>query len=298
MSGTATQLRRGLAGRNGERLPLLGGIGLMAIVAAVAVTAALRDPKSLEGDGELAPSSSPSAKSAAQHPGDSPRAEAGASAEPIAPEPQLAPVAVLDRTTGVADLEKLADQFPNDPKLTRKLLLAYADDPKYLAKSVGAARRMLAISPEAAKDEAVRQTITRGVSGPPSVSESAFESLQTSMGSAGGDILYDVASAPSVAQGVRDRAWKALKEDAKLREAMTPALRVAVDLKAATGCQRKSLFPAAEKEGDRRSLAYLEPLQARRGCGVFNLGDCYDCLGSRADLTKAIAAIKARSAKR
>lgn len=272
-------------------MPLLGGAGLGLVVLTIVAAASLRDPKSLDVL-ETVPGAIASPTASSGSPGGS-----GSSSGPAVvaePENELAPSAILERTIGVADLEKLADSYPKDPKVLRKLLLAYTDDPHNLPQAVPVAARVLSLDPEASRDEVVKKTIMRGASGPPSVSQVAFEAMQSGMGADGPDLLFDILTAgPSVAQAVRDRASKALA-DPKVRAEMSPALRIAFDLKKAGACERKGLLPVATQDGDRRSLQYLEPLVVTKGCGFLGMGDCYGCFGNRTELTKTIAAIKAR----
>ncbi len=289
------QLRPGLLGRSGERLPFLGGLGLGVITLSVVLAASLRDPKSLdalESDGSVvAPGATGSASSLGAGP------SAGSSATVETPPVELSPTNLLDAAKTGPELEKLAETFPRDPKVQRKLLLAYSDDPHALPQAVPVARRLLELDPTSAQDEAVRRIIFRGASGPPSIADTAFEAMQSGMGTSGADLLWDIASGgPTIAQAVKERALKTLA-DPKVRETMTPELKIAVDLKSASACQRKPLLLVAEKDADKRSLPFLEPLSVRRGCGVFNLGDCYECFGARTELTRTITAIRARSAR-
>ena len=290
------QLRPGLLGKSGERLPLLGGLGLGLITLSVVLAASLRDPKSLdalEDVGALSDTANGAGRGSPGVPGVSPSTAVSADK----PEVELAPSSLLEAAKGVPELEPLAEKYPNDAKVQRKLLLAYSDDQHALPQAVPVARRLLRLDPGSAQDEVVRGTILRGASGPPSVAETAFEAMQTAMGSSGADLLWNIVTAgPTIAQAVKERALKALT-DPRVRDAMTPQLKVAIDLRSAAACQRKPLLAAAEKDGDKRSLPSLEPLMARRGCGVFSLGDCYGCFGERTELIRTINAIKARPAK-
>jgi len=77
------------------------------------------------------------------------------------------------------------------------------------------------------------------------------------------------------------------------------ALLIALELKAAAPCARKPLFPRARDEGDGRALLYLKALLPTKGCVKRRAKvDCYDCLGNRADLKKAVEGIEARLNKR
>jgi hypothetical protein len=102
----------------------------------------------------------------------------------------------------------------------------------------------------------------------------------------------------TLTQPVRDRAWALVRDDAALLAKATPALHIAIELKKVEGCARKPLIPTAEKDGDKRSLPFLQQLvPVHKGCGIFGLQPCGDCFGDRSDIQKAIAAITARENK-
>ena len=91
----------------------------------------------------------------------------------------------------------------------------------------------------------------------------------------------------------RSRALTLTKRE-DVRKLATPALRVALDLRDKSGCARASVFADAEASGDKRALIYLNPLNARKGCGFLGMNDCYSCLGGRGELNRAISAINKR----
>jgi hypothetical protein len=139
----------------------------------------------------------------------------------------------------------------------------------------------------------------------PEAAALAFELMAKSMGSRGPDLLYDLASAPSVGKLPKDRAEKLLK-DAAVKSLATPALLIANELRTTSGCGRKPLFPRAAKDGDGRALGLLKPLLVTNGCSsggflgklVGDRSDCFRCLGNRADLRDAVEVIEKRLEKR
>jgi hypothetical protein len=211
-----------------------------------------------------------------------------------APPRSTAPAAVLDRAASAADLRKLAAEYPKDPRVLTKLARALSTTPDGLHEACITLRELFLISPASMKEPEVQTVLKRGASGQPATSDLALDIMATSMGAIGPDLLWEISAAKSVSKTVRDKANGLLQRD-DVRKRATPALQVAVDLRDLPPCDRKRLFADAEKHGDSRSLPALTPLQATRGCGVFRLGDCYSsCLGGRAELNKAIQAIRQR----
>jgi hypothetical protein len=115
------------------------------------------------------------------------------------------------------------------------------------------------------------------------------------MGSTGPDLLFELVTTSTTAKFPKERAAKQL-DDPAVRALASPALLIAIDLRAALPCARKPLLPRARDAGDGRSLQYLKLVVPTTGCGFFRRGDCYDCFGNRAELKEAIAAIEARRA--
>ncbi len=247
------------------------------------------------------PSAAPSAV-ASSPPGASARSAAPASsgsapAKPVPPPPEeVAPSAELDLAATAADLEKLAAKFPKDPRVTAKLAKTLSTTPNGLHGALSAARRTFELSPSTTESTDLQTIVKRGASGQPATSDLALDIMATSMGPVGPDLLFELSNAKSVSPTVRKKAVQATQTEA-VKKLATPALRVAVGLRDRGGCQRAELFEEAEKVGDARSLQYLTPLQARSGCGplFFKMNDCYECLGNRATLQKAIQAIQKRA---
>jgi hypothetical protein len=96
----------------------------------------------------------------------------------------------------------------------------------------------------------------------------------------------------------RDYAAKLLDKPEVRKNATTPLL-ITLDLRVTIPCSRKALFARAREEGDGRALPYLKVLLPTKGCTKKRVKvDCYECLGSRVDLKKAVDAIEARLNKR
>ncbi len=268
---------------------LLSWLGLLGITAVVLFAVAVRSPKTLDALEDVAPVDGAA----------TPGARAGVAATTAdAPAPALAttasaPELASARLIGLVALGPLAQRFPSDPAVLEALMLAHAADKAGYAAAVGVARRLLEVSPKAAADEDVRRVLILGANGSPDVAAQAFDLIATRLGSAGPDLLFELVTTPATAKYPKERAAKQL-DDPAVRALASPALLVALELRAVLPCARKLLLARARDAGDARSLAYLKPLVATTGCGFFRRGDCYDCFGNRAELKEAIAAIEAR----
>ena len=176
--------------------------------------------------------------------------------------------------------------------MLKALVLAHAASRSY-TQAVGSARRLFEVSPDSTADTDVRQVLLMAASGPVDASKMAFETMATSMGARGPDLIYELSIAPGVGKFTKDRANAALKDPEVLKLA-TPALLIANELRLTPACSRKPLFAKAAREGDARALHYLRPLLATTGCGFFGRSDCFGCLGGRTELRAAIDAIEKR----
>jgi hypothetical protein len=269
---------------------LFSWLGLIGVLGVVILAVTLRNPKSIAALENIAAAS-----------GTSGRAHA-ASVEPDdddepPPAPVTASSADLDaaRAGGLVALGPLAQKFPNDVAVLKALMLAHASDKAGYSAAIGVARRLFEVAPATTTDVDVRRVLLLGANGPPDVAAQAFELIATRMGSVGPDLLFELVTTSSTAKHPKDRAAKQL-EDPAVRALASPALLVAIELRAALPCGRKPLLARARENGDARSLSYLKPMLPTTGCGFFRRGDCYDCFANRAELKEAIAAIEARRA--
>jgi hypothetical protein len=209
--------------------------------------------------------------------------------------PPRASTSELDaaRAAGPPELESLAQKFPADAAVLKALALAHARDKAGYVAAVSAVRRLVEADERAASDPDVKQVLLLAASGPIDAATAALEAMGEPMGARGADLLYELLLAPSVGKFPKSRAT-ALLATPEVQARATPALRIAYELRTALPCKRKELLGRARSDGDVRALAYLKPLLATRGCGLFSRSDCYACLGTRSDVRAAIAAIEAR----
>jgi hypothetical protein len=271
---------------------LLSWLGLLGITAVVLLAVAVRSPKTLDALEDVAAVNGGAGTVGA--------GAAGTAATDDEPPPAatMATAAELDaaRAGGLVALGPLAQKFPNDPQVLKALMLAHASDKAGYLAALGVARRLVEVAPKTATDDDVRRVLLLAANGPPDAAAQAFDLIATRLGSAGPDLLFELVTTTGTAKYPKERAAK-LIDDPAVRALASPALLVALDLKAALPCARKPLLARARDAGDARALAYLKPLMATTGCGFFHRGDCYECLGNRAELKEALAAIEARRAQ-
>lgn len=280
-----TEIRRPPPGATSGSIPrsalLLGGgtvgIALMILGAIIA-----------RGDGALA--ALEAAEAAGEDTSTEDASEEEAPPADRAPKDELAEA----KAGGPAALEALAQRFPKDPAPLKALLHAHAGQASGQVAALSAARRLLALSPDAAGDDAVRTLVVAASGGPPEASSAAFDLMANRMGSRGPDLLYELAlKSPSL----KSRAMRTLG-DQEVQGRATPALRIAYELRMATSCKaRKALLDRAAQAGDQRAGAVLAPLivSPGKGCGFLGLSRCPPpCAAIAADIRKTLAAIEAR----
>jgi hypothetical protein len=268
-----------------QRPALLLGLGALAITAPVATVTALRPEDSVAS---LTPDA----------PAESDSAGANRWTWPKWPTSQASREELDEaRAAGPAALVALSEKYPLDHSVVQALMVAHARAPGGLPAALGAAKKLLEMSPEAASEEELRRVVRRGAEGPHDASPLAFELMRERMGSHGPDLLYEMASGDTK---LRDRAAAVLREPAVV-EKSTPALRIASELRAAKACKdKKPLLSRASEVGDERSVAILAPLivAGGKGCGFFGMGTCPAKCGAIANEIKAtIAAIDKRTAR-
>ena len=270
---------------------LLSWLGLLSIAAVVLLAVAVRSPKTLDALEDVA---------AINGGAGAVGAGAAGSATTDDEPPPAATTATPDeldaaRAGGLVALGPLAQKFPNDPQVLKALMLAHASDKAGYLAALGVARRLVEVAPKTTTDDDVRRVLLLAANGPPDAAAQAFDLIATRLGSAGPDLLFELLTTTGTAKYPKERAAK-LIDDPAVRALASPALLIALDLKAALPCARKPFLARARDAGDARALAYLKPLMATTGCGFFHRGDCYECFGNRAELKEAIAAIEARRA--
>lgn len=226
--------------------------------------------------------------------GSTPAGEGSASAAADAEARAEASTVELEsaKAAGLQGLELLSAQYPKDPVVLGALAIEYSRRRDGAPKALELTEKLLAMAPGKAEDEAIGRMLVRLVDGPADVSNKALELLAYKMGKRGPDFLYEL----WVADGHRAKDAQALLAKPAVRENVTPALGIAIDLRNAKGCkEKKALLERAAALGDQRAADVLQPLVggASKGCGLFGLSACpAPCQAEAADMKKAIAAIR------
>lgn len=284
-----------------DKAPWLAGLGLLCVVSLVSALPFVRDPEVLaaieRADSDARPPGPPSEDEPPTRANLTPSASASVTVTlpPLPPPtPVTAPTEELDRATTLEALRALEKQYPKDTKVLTKLVRALSGTKTGLHEAVVLSRRLFELAPASASEPELQMVVKRGANGQPATSELALDVMASSMGTVGPDLLFALTQAPGVASNLKARILDLTKTEG-VRAAASPALRVALDLRDAGGCERQKLFAEAEKVADKRALQYLTPLQKKSGCGFLKLSDCYPCLGSRVSLGKAISAIQSRA---
>ncbi len=199
---------------------------------------------------------------------------------------------------GVTALAKLSEKFPNDAAVLEALALAQAGSKQSRVAALNTIERLLELDRKASNNPAIEQVLRSAAAGPPAENHAAFSIMGTKMGSRGPDLLYELSAKPSLKK----------RADAKLAELLvvekaSPALRVALGLRAAKSCVAvAALLDGAAQEGDKRSIPLLQRQVATRTkkCGFLGLKRCRSkakCAAQAHAINKAVVAIRAREPK-
>lgn len=127
-----------------------------------------------------------------------------------------------------------------------------------------------------------------------SVATDALATLASVPGPHTPDILYAVWTGTPKASGATRMAQELLASTA-IRSQATPALSIALDLRAAESCEAMAaLLPRAIDDADRRSIRVLGHILGNRRCGPAKNQECYPCLRKSLLVPKAVRAARSR----
>jgi len=150
-------------------------------------------------------------------------------------------------------------------------------------------------NPALLADKAVQVELLQA-SRDPQTAPRALLALASAGSSLGADLMYETWTSTHARTEGTDLS-RSLLYSADVRPHASPALSVALELRAAESCEQfKAALPRALKDGDRRSLIPLAKLVSRRGCGPKKAADCYACL--REDKDELVATINAAKSRR
>jgi hypothetical protein len=222
-----------------------------------------------------------------------PVARAATSGGATAPEAKApAPTASIEKPA-TPRLAELSGK-PLDSLSSKELVVLAEGRAEEQRAAVKALREKLEANPAALQDKAVQAQLLHFV-GDNETSRDALSALAGAGAPLGPDLLYEVWTGTTQRTDATDLA-RALVYSTDVRPKASPALAVALELRAAESCESyKAILPKALKDGDRRSLHLLVKLTAKRGCGPKKADDCYACLRENADeLTATLNAVKSR----
>ena len=197
--------------------------------------------------------------------------------------------------TGIAKLSVLEDAHGDRADIHRELEKAYIAT-HATKDAMREAELWLKTDVKAIDDLKLLEDVRNSAIGK-EAADAAFALLESHMGWAGPDILYDIAYGQSGAQYplAASRAQKSLVR-ADVKALAKPALQVTITLRAAAGCEaKKAHFVEASEVGDARTVMALKGYASRRGCGFVGSRDCYPCMHKDGSLEKTISAIEDRT---
>ncbi len=196
------------------------------------------------------------------------------------PEPPEEPIALasdkeLARALeqGLDGLLPLSEKYPKDARVLQPLLVEFASRATGLADAMATAERLVDVDPEMRANSTLALIVRRAASTPGKASELAFDLMEDRLGSSGPDLLYTLSKAGNKASAQA----KASLEKPEVREKMSPALRIAIELEEADSCEaRLPLLHRAKYLGDVRASSILAPLAkgTKTGCGKWRNRPC------------------------
>jgi hypothetical protein len=233
-----------------------------------------------------APDAHPAATPAPADPAPPPPAAKGARA----PTDELARGVAL----GVDGLLPLAEKYPTDPAVLKPLVIAFASRSTGLGDAMTVATKLFDAAPESTQDADLRFLVKKGAAAPGPTSKLAFDAMTSHMGNAGPDLLYEL-----MLNDVKTtKQAQVLLASRPVRELESPALAIAIDLRASPSCSAKvPLLTRVAELGDERSIAILAPLATgqKKGCGKRKKEPCPPpCAEEARKFNEAISRIVAR----
>jgi hypothetical protein len=226
-------------------------------------------------------------------PTEAPRPEPTAQAVPASPTAMPSSAAARAEAEPSANLEAL-EAKPSDALSVEELLLLSAGRAERKRKDVAALSAKLQQQADLARDPAVQAELLR-FAADPDTAEAALGALARARSPITTDLLYEIWTSRTVPAATTELA-RALLYNREVRPSASPALAVALELRAAGSCEAaQAALPRALSDGDRRSLAALSKLTSRQSCGDDKSHDCYACLRPQMkQVNAAIGAAKRR----
>lgn len=208
----------------------------------------------------------------------------------LATDEELALAAPL----GVDGLLPLSEKYPRDPRVLERLVVSFASRATGYADAMAVAERLLAEAPEFARSADLAHIVRRAAETPGNASTLAYELMAGPLGSSGTDLLYQL----SLSDAKGDGRAKRLLGTPEIRARASPALRAALDLRAAPDCAaRRAVLDRARALGDQRSAALLAAWSqnTKTGCGKLKKSPCAaECKVEAKEFQDAVKVIQLR----
>lgn len=224
-----------------------------------------------------------------------------ASAKPAEPEPEPSakPPATLTEKAASGDYEA-TKQLREKPPAERS-----TDETLSLAEGRSVQKRLAleGFAAELAKkptllDDGEQLTRLRDFLEDRETTNQAARVIASLPGHLGADILYETWIGTK-GKNETTQLCEDLVYSKEVRAKASPALQIALDMRASEACEEfLGLLPRVHEHGDRRSLHLLGRLMRKRGCGDNKLADCYECLRPLDDDDEKIGVIDAIKAVR
>ncbi len=258
----------------GQRVQVAGGAGPLWAFALIAVALALGSMALTSGSCSalIARSSAPAVRTTSA-------AAPSASAAVVAPAPLPTPVAKPEAAPPPVDTAAIEARTARERSVDDVLALSAARADEKRRGLTGAA------------DDPAR---LRAAANDPDTMRDALAAMAKLSSPLGPDLLYSTWTTRKKGDAAAVLAEALLASD-EVRKRASPALLVALDLRAAESCDAaKEALGRAAEQGDRRVTPLLGRFSQKRGCGDGKRDDCWPCLRDGDELKTAAKAVGAR----
>lgn len=263
--------------------------GVLGFVVVLLVLMASGDEEETDGARASGPAGTPGSQQAA--------AETPAEKDPDPPDAELAKVIEAASTGSDSALYALEQRDDDERSLTEWMGLTQA---RLMRKKLDSA--LVAYKAAIKMDASMREDkrtlgILRHLADSEHHAKAVLDFAADELGPMGADMLFDVWAKTSLKTQATTRAYELLTTSS-VEKQYSPALAIAMDLRAAESCQDiLKLLARVEKEGDERSMTRLRQMRKTDGCGKSKRDDCYPCLREGTALSTAYQAAAMRASE-
>ncbi len=220
-------------------------------------------------------------------PAAAPTKAAATVATPAVPSPSAPPAVPRDlagsETWDTATLSRIEQKPQSERTAAETMTLAQGRRAQRRAMLVQMRKDLAGKEPSAEDVKILRSAVGDGEAG-----YAALAAMAALAGPAGPDLIYEAWTKPRNRTPTTKFA-EALVYSKEVRAKASPALGIALDLRAVKDCEQAAgLVEKAKEIGDRRALYPLSRLTRKSGCGAKKRSDCFPCLGKRTEVVKAL----------